>query len=97
MKLSRSPSTPAAEEDRVLVLRLAHQADVAVVRPGAAVGAAGHPRGEHFVLQAELVELGFELVDHARQHALALGDRQAAGGQGGAGHRPAADGGEILA
>ena len=51
--------------------------------PGAAVGAAGHARGEDFVFEAELWQLDFELVDDLGHDAFALGDRQAAGGQAG--------------
>ena len=58
---------PAADEDRVLAGRLAHQADVAVVGPGAAVGAAGHAQREHFLRQPEPGQLDFQLIDHARQ------------------------------
>jgi probable HAF family extracellular repeat protein len=57
---------PSADEDCVTVGRLAYQPDVAVIRPGAAVGAAGHAHGELFAVQAELGQLDLELIDHAR-------------------------------
>ena len=96
MKLSRSPSTRPPRKIVYLSFVLPTRPMSELYGPGAAVGAAGHARGEDFVLEAELFELDFELVDDRRHHAFALGDRQAARGQGGAGHRPAADGGVVL-
>ena len=82
---------PAADEERVAVGGFANQADVAVVGPGAAVGATGHAERELLARQAELGQLGLELIDDAGQDALAFGDRQPARRPGDAGHRPAAD------
>ena len=70
MKLSRSPSTRPPRKIVYLSFGLAHEADVGVVRAGAAVRAAGHARREDFVFEAELFELDFELVDD-RRHARA--------------------------
>ena len=93
---------PAAEEDgvgarsgRAVVVpgrRAADQADVGVVRPGAAVGAAGHPDGEAVGLEPEGRQSHLELVHDRRQGPLGLGHGQAAGRHRRAGHRPAADG-----
>ena len=82
----------AAEEDRVLAEGAADDADVGVVGAGAGVGAAGHPQREGVVRQAESCDLRLERIDQAREHPLALRHGEAAGGQGDAGHAPAAQG-----
>ena len=46
----------------VLRGRAADQADVGVIRPGTAVGAAGHPHREAFVIQPQPRQFRFELV-----------------------------------
>src|SRR5271157_4436495 len=71
--------------------RAADQADVGVVRTSTAVGAAGHPDGQTFLGKSQPGELGFEVVENRGQGTFRLGDSQSARGQGGAGHRPAAD------
>jgi len=97
---------PAAEEDgirpgagrAVLVAggRSSDQADIRVIGPGAAVGTAGHPDGEELGLEAQRLQLDFELVHDRRQGPLGLGHGQAAGGHRRAGHRPSADGRKPL-
>src|SRR5271157_4245882 len=91
----------SAQEDRVGsgpglavgsdVGRAADQTDVGVIGTGTAIGAAGHPYGQAFLGESQPGELGFEVVEDRGQGTFRLGDSQSASGQGGAGHRPAAD------
>src|SRR5208282_5050234 len=91
----------SAQEDRVGsgpglavgsdVGRAADQTDVGVVGTGTAIGAASHPYGQTFLGESQPGELGFEVVEDRGQGTFRLGDSQSASGQGGAGHRPAAD------
>ena len=71
----------ATDQDGVFADRFADQTDIGGVRPGAAVGAAGHADRELVAIQTQPGQLGFQPLDHARQYAFGLGDRQAAGGQ----------------
>ncbi len=65
----------ASEENGVFVFRFSDQADVGIVGPGTAVGAAGHSGGENLVGESKGVELFFELIDQGGQQAFAFGDR----------------------
>ncbi len=81
------PGGVAAEPHLVPVDRVAHEPDLRDVGPGAAVGAAGHPHRGQRVVEAQPVQLRLELVRHRPDHPLRLGHREAAGREGGAGHR----------
>jgi hypothetical protein len=61
----------------------AHEADLGGVRAGAAVRAARHPDVGVEPAEPQRAELGFQLVEHAGQGPLGLGERQAAGGHAG--------------
>src|SRR5579859_5172392 len=80
------PNNVAAYEERVLVAAAADEADLALVGPGAAVGAARHADAKCLILQSQALQLGFQLVDEARQCPFRFGERQAASWNGGAGH-----------
>ena len=95
MKLSRSPIRGRRGRS-CICLWFCRRGRCRSCTAGAAVRAAGHACGEDFVLEAQVLDFGFELVHDVRQDAFALGHRQTASGQGGAGHRPAADGRVIL-
>ena len=80
-----------ADKDAELVAAAADDADVALVRPDAAVGAAGHANADLLVFESQALQFHVQLVDDAGQGALGLGDRQAARRDRGAGHAVLAD------
>src|SRR6185437_382433 len=80
----------AANIEVVLAGRPAGQRDLGDIGPRTAVRAAGHPERDRLVRQPVPGEKRLELVDEARQIALAFGHGEAAGREGDAGHRIAA-------
>ena len=90
-KLSRVPSVVAADEDGVLVAAAADDADVALIGPDAAVGAAGHAHADRLVCPGPArLSSASSWSMMRRQRALRLGDGQAAGRDRRAGHAVAA-------
>src|SRR5438270_7390516 len=69
---------PPADEDGVLRPAAADDADVALIGPGAAVGAAGHADADGRPPQVETHKFAFQFVEHARKCALRLGQSQTA-------------------
>src|SRR5262249_60201850 len=65
----------AADENRVLVPAATDHANVALIRPSAAVWASGHPHAQLLILQAEALQLGLEPVEDPWQHALGFRER----------------------
>ncbi len=76
-----------AEIERVLVRRLADEADLGEIGARAAVGAAGDAQADGVVAQAGFVEDGFEFFQDFGQDAFAFGEGEAAGRQRDAGER----------
>ena len=81
----------ATDQDGVFANRFADQTDIGGVRSSAGVGAAGHADRKLVGVQTHPGQLGFKPVDHTRQNAFRLGDRQAAGGKRRARHRVTSD------
>ena len=86
----------AADIEREVSRHAADQPDIAGIGPGAAVGAAGDADAQAFLRQTVARHDLGDAVDHRRADTLRLRQRQTAGRQGGAGHRPAVDRQQIL-
>src|SRR5947209_2704754 len=68
----------AADKQHELVAAAADDADVALIRTGATVRAAGHAYAEFFVRKIEAAQLAFQFIDDAGQRSFGLGDSQTA-------------------
>ena len=69
--------------------RAAHQTDIGVIGPGAAIRAASHSYCKRLILKAKLCHNRFNFVQKPRQGSLGFGHGQATCRHGWAGHRPA--------
>src|SRR5262245_41712337 len=87
---------PAADEEGELVAAAADDADIALIRAGAAVGAASHSHGELLVGQSEPGQFRFQSIDDAGQSALGFGECQATGGDRRTSHAQFANSADLV-
>src|SRR5262249_38346769 len=76
----------AADEDSKLVTTTADQANITLIRTCAAVRATCHAHADLFLVQGNAFQFDFELIDDAGQSSFRLGEGQATGRDGRAGH-----------
>src|SRR5690242_13718809 len=84
--IQASTALISAEIDLVFIGGFADEGDFGGVRPGAAIGAAGHANNQFLVRHAKIRENGLDAGGEAGEGALGFGKGEAASRQSRAGH-----------